>query len=105
MSKGLCTDCPKRSTCIELCPEAEAYANQDDVSFAKAFKIPGLRVDKNGIKQQVPKDREGIKHEARILWQDGYKAKEISIQLECDEALVAEAIWEIKKTSQGSLES
>jgi hypothetical protein len=26
---GYCTDCPKREGCIELCPEAEAYVNQD----------------------------------------------------------------------------
>jgi sulfatase maturation enzyme AslB (radical SAM superfamily) len=24
-----CNDCPKRSTCKELCPEAERYADQD----------------------------------------------------------------------------
>ena len=32
--EGLCTNCPKRSVCAKsgaLCPEAEAYANQDHV--------------------------------------------------------------------------
>lgn len=25
-----CNDCPKRPTCRQLCPKAEAYVNQDD---------------------------------------------------------------------------
>lgn len=28
---ALCDDCPKRSICNTLCPEAEVYANQDYV--------------------------------------------------------------------------
>ncbi|KKL56481.1 hypothetical protein LCGC14_2244990 [marine sediment metagenome] len=28
----LCQDCSKKPTCVELCPEAEAYVSQDHVS-------------------------------------------------------------------------
>ena len=28
---GLCTDCPHREICSDLCPEAELYAKQDEV--------------------------------------------------------------------------
>lgn len=31
----LCKDCPKKNQCQELCPEMEAYANQDAVEWAE----------------------------------------------------------------------
>ena len=32
----LCNECDKRDLCVSLCPEAEAYANQDDPNYHKA---------------------------------------------------------------------
>jgi len=43
---GLCTDCPKRPLCSSLCPEAELYVKQDEVSRQE---IPiGLPIYGNG---------------------------------------------------------
>ena len=32
----LCNDCPQRDLCTSLCPEAEAYTNQDAPNYHKA---------------------------------------------------------------------
>ncbi len=34
----LCQDCPQRERCKKLCPEAEAYANQDHVRKKEMLK-------------------------------------------------------------------
>jgi len=31
--KGLCTHCKKRKTCLKLCPRAQEWADQDQVSY------------------------------------------------------------------------
>jgi len=33
MGAGMCSECSKRALCKHLCPEAEAYENQDHVSL------------------------------------------------------------------------
>jgi DNA-binding NarL/FixJ family response regulator len=46
----LCNDCDKRFICQELCPEARAYANQDQV---KRTELP-IRINENRQIKAIP---------------------------------------------------
>ncbi|MBI3090690.1 MAG: sigma-70 family RNA polymerase sigma factor [Candidatus Tectomicrobia bacterium] len=41
----LCEACPKRATCVELCPEAEAYVSQDHKGQNTDRELVGITID------------------------------------------------------------
>ena len=47
-----CLECPKRSTCKELCPEAEEYVNQDGRSM-RAIRFTELGLIEETIQRGV----------------------------------------------------
>jgi len=88
--KNLCNHCPygkTRETCTELCPEAQAYADQDYVG-EEVFKIPAPR----NWQFRVPVSPEDKAREIRRLHKKGYNLEEISIQIECDISFIQEIL-------------
>lgn len=83
--KGLCTDCPKRNKCVELCGTARAYADQDyvgrddlplgDILFVT---MPGVRVAWD-LQRQDP--RELSKMQAVGLRGEGKSYRQIGAEM------------------------
>lgn len=76
--KNLCSKCPKRDTCTELCSEALAYVDQDYVGIQQAFKISAARK----WQFRVPVKPEDKAKAIEILHRQGYSDEDISIHLE-----------------------
>ena len=95
-----CQDCPKKSTCTELCSEAEKFVNQDYVSREKQIDLlpdmdifPYPEFD-NGIwsyqkKRYTP---EGLKSLIIQLYLDGKTPTEISYHIECSQPYIFKII-------------
>ena len=93
----ICTECDKRSTCQELCPEAEEYVNQDYVdqkdiqtSVDMLDLLPNLRMFR-------PKD-EYTPHELKVLilqlHSDGMSRYGIEYHLPCSRQYAGQVIKE-----------
>lgn len=89
---SLCKDCPNRSICMSLCPEAEVYANQDyiprtelPIGLPRYIKEAEGKIDPveleantiiNAILERLAKKNRGLKIE--YLYHLGFRPKEIS---------------------------
>lgn len=95
----LCQTCKEKSTCTELCSEAEKVVNQDYVPKDKAVLLPDMDIFPypdfdNGIwsyqkKRYTP---EGLKSLIVQLHLDGKTPTEISYHLECSQPYIFKII-------------
>jgi DNA-binding NarL/FixJ family response regulator len=98
---GLCTDCPSRTYCSTLCPEAELYAKQDEVEQKElTIGIPkyGKWPDALERNQFTPMERK-ILH--ALL--DGKTRKKISEDLEISRETLRKHLGNIRKKREENL--
>ena len=91
----ICTECDKRSTCQELCPEAEEYVNQDYVdqkeiqtSVDMLDMLPNLRMFRSK-KEYTPRE---LKVLILQLHSDGMSQLEIAYHLPCTHQYASKVI-------------
>ena len=87
----ICDECDKRSTCQELCQEAEEYVNQDYVdqkdiqtSVDMLDMLPNLRMFRPK-KEYTPRE---LKELILILHNDGMSNHKISYHLPCSRTYI-----------------
>ena len=96
---SICTECKKRSTCQELCQEAEEYVNQDYVSL-KEVPVSNSFLDTLPSHQMFrPKNKytsSELKAFILILHKDGLKNTEIAYHLPVTLQYVGQVIKSIR---------
>ena len=93
----ICTECDKRSTCQELCPEAEEYVNQDYVD-QKEIRVSNDLLDTIPDLGVIESKDEYTPNELKVLilqlHSDGMSQVEISYHLPCSREYTGQVIRE-----------
>ena len=106
----LCETCEKREYCTELCPEAEAYVNQDHVPQKHLIPSKPIKLSTEDWYEQntvwdysvrlspyYQKRSDQLKNLIIGLYLDGKNTLEISYHLPCNFSYAARIIREYKK--------
>ena len=83
----MCSNCDKKDSCVELCEEAEKYANQDyagQSEYVSSGILPDMAEEDNVW--SYAKDKytiDGLKYIIIKLHEDGMSSREIAYHLPC----------------------
>ena len=88
----LCQDCCKREQCKKLCPEAEAYANQDHVRKKEMLKRNIYSGDYRSAFGQRDLSAHDLKKLILACHRDGMSGREIAYHLPCHYTYICRVI-------------
>lgn len=104
---GKCTECPHRGECIALCPEAEAYADQDHHRFQQLYCWAELP---NSISESIWEESESFNQDLAdivgltpfeidvlLLRYGNFSYPEIAEQLKTDIVSVSNALYRARR--------
>jgi len=100
----LCETCEKREYCTELCPEAEAYVNQDHVPQKHLIPSKPIKLSmEDWYEQNTTWDYSGDKYTSSELKEliiklhkDGLNQLEIAYHLPCSQQYIQQITSKIK---------
>ncbi len=92
----LCQTCSKKPTCVELCPEAEEYVDQDHVPVHKQAltignDIESITDEPENLISEYQKDSYSSPELKRLIIElhgDGKTTREIAYHLPCSERYI-----------------
>lgn len=95
----LCETCPKRETCTELCPEADAYVSQDYVGRRESL-VPSADISdvfENSAQKGWPDVTKSKKELIFLMYMcDGLTQQQVAEKLNVSRPYVTKVVKEIR---------